>query len=65
MWPYRCERERRELEQRHTRIVDQLENRIASLDVQNRDLLEVILHLTNKEMFLDDKSLRLSTADIL
>jgi hypothetical protein len=37
----RFERERREAEQRHMRTIDQLENRIASLDVQNRDLLEV------------------------
>jgi len=36
----RSEAERRDLESRHARSIDQLENRVASLDVQNRDLLE-------------------------
>lgn len=36
----RFELERRETESRHTRSLEQLENRVASLDVQNRDLLE-------------------------
>eukprot|EP00088_Acartia_fossae_P008626 TRINITY_DN14146_c0_g1_i1.p1 TRINITY_DN14146_c0_g1~~TRINITY_DN14146_c0_g1_i1.p1 ORF type:complete len:683 (+),score=187.53 TRINITY_DN14146_c0_g1_i1:221-2050(+) len=36
----RFEVERRELDARHARSIDQLENRVASLDVQNRDLLE-------------------------
>jgi len=36
----RFEVERREAENRHTRSLEQLENRVASLDVQNRDLLE-------------------------
>ena len=39
--PLRFEVERRESEARHTRSLEQLENRVASLDVQNRDLLEV------------------------
>ena len=55
----RFERERRELEQRHLRTVDQLENRVASLDVQNRDLLEVrqsihILFIYKKKRFSYD-----------
>ena len=37
----RYERERRETEHRHGRTVEQLENRVASLDVQNKDLTEV------------------------
>lgn len=37
----RAEQERREAEARHVRSAQQLENRVASLDVQNRDLVEV------------------------
>ena len=36
----RFEVERREAESRNRRALEQLENRVASLDVQNRDLLE-------------------------
>ena len=38
---YKTEQERRELETKHLRSLQQLENRVASLDVQNRDLVEV------------------------
>ena len=38
---HRAEQERREGEARQARTVQHLENRVASLDVQNRDLLEV------------------------
>ena len=37
----RAEQERREGEARQARTVQHLENRVASLDVQNRDLVEV------------------------
>jgi len=36
----RFEVERREADTRHRRALEQMENRVASLDVQNRDLLE-------------------------
>jgi spindle assembly abnormal protein 6 len=38
---WKMEREKREMETKNTRIVQQLENRVASLDVQNRDLVEI------------------------
>ena len=38
-WKY--EADRREAENKHAKVVQQLENRVASLDVQNRDLWEV------------------------
>ena len=38
-WKY--EADRREAESKHAKVVQQLENRVASLDVQNRDLWEV------------------------
>ena len=38
---FKAEHERRELETKHMRSLQQLENRVASLDVQNRDLVEV------------------------
>jgi len=37
----KAEQERRDLDTKHMRSVQQLENRVASLDVQNRDLVEV------------------------
>jgi len=38
-WKY--EADKREAESKHAKVVQQLENRVASLDVQNRDLWEV------------------------
>ena len=38
-WKY--EADKREAESKHAKSVQQLENRVASLDVQNRDLWEV------------------------
>merc|ERR1712142_753283 len=37
---WKAEREKRELESKNAGLLQQLENRVASLDVQNRDLVE-------------------------
>ena len=37
---WKSEKEKRELESKHVGLLHQLENRVASLDVQNRDLVE-------------------------
>ena len=38
---FKAEQDRREMDTKHMRSLQQLENRVASLDVQNRDLVEV------------------------